>query len=515
MKKHNIAKSTLILSIAAILSKILGSIFRIPLQNLAGDEVLGIFTLVYPLYMVALTLSVAGIPLAISMLIADADTKNNTKKIEDIFHTSSILAVFFGFSSFAVIFSLSEPLSFLLGGDSVQYAILIVSATLLIAPYMAVYRGFFQGFGYMNPTAISQVIEQFVRVAFILAIAYYMSNRSYSDEAIAGGIMVASVIGAIASLIYLRSLFNRSERKISGFSFRNFTGTSKHILKISLPLSIGALTMAVLNLVDSLTIPLSLISFGEAPEEINYLYGIYGRGLALLQIVTVFATSIVLPLIPAITVKIAKGDTEAVRSIIRKSFFLITIFSLPAAVVFTILAEPINVALFTNSEGTPIVAIILAGSVLASLSVLGTGILQSLQKAKLAALLVIFAVVAKIFLNLLLIPQYGLIAASATTVMVYFLLFALNSYFIWRQIEVRFPVKLYVCMFVSAVLSGGATWAALNVYGMEYDSRGVVLIATAIITIIAAIVYMVALTGFKVIDAFKTVDKIKRLRSGK
>jgi len=88
MSQSTFVKSTLILTIATLLSKVIGSIFRIPLQNIAGDEVLGIFSLVYPVYMVALYLSVAGIPIAISKLIAEARTSHDNAKIKKIYRNS-------------------------------------------------------------------------------------------------------------------------------------------------------------------------------------------------------------------------------------------------------------------------------------------------------------------------------------------------------------------------------------------------------------------------------------------
>ena len=88
MSQTTFVKSAFILTIASLLSKILGSIFRIPLQNIAGDEVLGIFSLVYPVYMVALFLSVAGIPTAISKLIAEARAINNQGNIREIYTKS-------------------------------------------------------------------------------------------------------------------------------------------------------------------------------------------------------------------------------------------------------------------------------------------------------------------------------------------------------------------------------------------------------------------------------------------
>ena len=196
-------KSTLILSIATLASKVLGSIFRIPLQNIAGDEVLGIFSLVYPVYMVALTLSVAGIPVAISKLISEALVQNDTDRIHKIYRTATILTILFGVISFSLIYSFSGPISELLGGSSTRLALIIVAATLLISPYMAVYRGYFQGYQDMRPTAISQVLEQFIRVGFILLFAYVLVTRNYSDEIVSGGVMAASILGALASVVYL------------------------------------------------------------------------------------------------------------------------------------------------------------------------------------------------------------------------------------------------------------------------------------------------------------------------
>ena len=306
-------KSTLILSVATLLSKILGSIFRIPLQNIAGDEVLGIFSLVYPVYMVALTLSVAGIPVAISKLISEALVQNNKDRIYQIYRTATILTIMFGLISFTFIYSFSGPISEILGGPSTRLSLIIVSATLLIAPYMAVYRGYFQGFQDMRPTAISQVLEQFIRVGFILLIAYTLVERNYSNEVISGGVMAASILGAFVSAVYLLTFFKRSPLKPirrTKYTFQQFKETSKSILVISLPICVGAITMALINFIDSTTIPMGLRSAGIEEGRINYTYGIYSRGLSLVQIATVFSSSIILPLIPLITKKLAENKRD-------------------------------------------------------------------------------------------------------------------------------------------------------------------------------------------------------------
>lgn len=511
MKNNLLIKSTLILSGAAILSKILGSIFRIPLQNIAGDEVLGIFSLVYPFYMVALTLSVAGIPLAISILISNARASGNQAEINDIFYTSSVLSFLFGAASFLAIYLFSHPIAYLLGGASTRPALIIVSATLLIAPYMAVYRGFFQGYADMKPTAVSQVIEQFVRVGIILLAAFYLAVNGFENAEIAGGVMAGSIIGAAVSLIYLRTLFQRSLYKVKEpyrFDLAGFNKTGKRILKLSLPICIGALTMALLNVIDSLTVPLSLKSGGVSENSINYLYGIYGRGLALVQILTVFSTSIVLPLIPAISSKLALNDRAGAKDAIGFSVYLIMILSLPAAVALPILVDPINFALFTNTEGSTAMAIILAGSFLTSLTILGTGILQGIGKAKIGAVIILIGAVMKIFLNIVLVENYGIAGAAISTTLVYLLLVLLNAIIMWRQLRDHFLSGKIMGIAAASIMMG--LLLAIPRYFLPIDeySRSAAFFYVTIFLIAGTLIYTILLIAFKVIGK----ESIKKFR---
>ena len=142
---QSFVKGTIILTLGTIISKVLGSIFRIPLQNIAGDKVLGIFSLVYPLYMVALILSVAGIPIAVSKLISEARAQQKEDEVARLVQTASVLAFSFGVLSFSLLAGGSSWIAQALGGEEAQWAIIVVSTTLLISPYMAVYRGFSKG----------------------------------------------------------------------------------------------------------------------------------------------------------------------------------------------------------------------------------------------------------------------------------------------------------------------------------------------------------------------------------
>lgn len=461
MSQSTFVKSTIILTIATLLSKILGSVFRIPLQNIAGDEVLGIFSLVYPVYMVALYLSVAGIPLAISKLIAEVNAKKEPQKVKKIYLTASFLAISFGILSFSIIFGFSSQIANALGGPSTKIALIVVAMTLLVAPYMAVYRGFFQGYGNMQPTAISQVIEQLVRVCLILIVAFILVKFDYSNEVVAGGVMIGSVIGALASFIYLRFKYSRSPVKITSkekYLFQDFTSWSKIILTMSIPIAIGSVTMALFNFVDSFTVTYGLRNAGVDADDINYLYGIYGRGLTLVQIATVFASSVILPLVPLITKKLAKHDMVGTRAVIEKTHRLTHLISWPAALGLLALTLPLNLALFTNLEGSSMLAIINASSVFTSLTILGTGVLQGMNLARTGAFIIIGGVLVKVFSNIFFIQLFGLDGAALSTLFVYILLVFVNTIFIFRKIRFTFingnVLKIVVSSIVMCAVIG-------------------------------------------------------------
>lgn len=514
--KNKLIKSTLILSIATLVSKLLGSVFRIPLQNIAGDEVVGIFSLVYPVYMVALTLSVAGIPVAISKLISEANVRQNQGDIYKIYRTALILSIVFGVVSFSFIYSFSGPISGLLGGESVRLSLIVVSATLLIAPYMAVYRGYFQGFENMNPTAISQMLEQFVRVALILAIAYYLVNQAYSPDMISGGIMISSFIGAFVSFLYLRSLFSKSTfkpKKEQAFTIKDFKDTSKTILRISLPICIGAITMALINFVDSFTIPMSLIRSGFLEEEIPYLYGIYGRGIALVQIATVFSSSIVLPLIPLISKSIAQKDFIKVGNLTEKTHYYAHLISWPTAIGMFALTLPINLALFKDLQGSDILAVFNLSAIFMSLSILGTGILQGMNKEGLAARIIVGSVILKVVTNFLFVHWLGLLGAAYSTLFVYSIIFIVNTYFIWKVRPFAFWKKEYTSIVVSALLMGLAVGLPTLSLNFTDWSRLITLLYLLLSITIGAMIYAVLLLVTKGInkEEIREMPLIKKL----
>lgn len=521
MGQSTFVKSTIILTIATLLSKVLGSVFRIPLQNIAGDEVVGIFNLVYPVYMVALYLSVAGIPLAISKLIAEARARDESYKVKKIYMTSSLLAVAFGVLSFTIILGLSDVLASWLSGPSVRLALIVVACTLLVAPYMAVYRGFFQGHGNMQPTAVSQVLEQLTRAVLIIVLALVLVQFDFETEIVAGGVMVGSILGALASLIYLRVRYARSDVRVvdeTPYSRADFKSYSKTILAMSLPIAIGSVTMALMNFVDSFTISYALRDLGLSERQITYEYGVYGRGLTLVQIVTVFASAIILPLVPLISARLATGDRAGASSVVSDAHKMTHLISWPAALGLFALTLPLNVGLFTNAEGSSMMAILNVSAALTSLTILGTGALQGLNKARVGAYIVVGAVIVKVFTNVVLVKAFGLDGAAWSTLIVYVLIFVANSVVIYRAVPYKAVSGPVVKIVASAVVMAAVVGLPTLYFNVAEWSRVVALSYAVLAMGVGAVLYFGLLFGLKAVtlDDLATMPviggRVSRLR---
>lgn len=275
--------------------------------------------------------------------------------------------------------------------------------------------------------------------------------------------------------------------------------------------------MALLNFVDSVTIPTALKSYGNQPGEINHLYGIYGRGQALVQIATVVSTSIVLPLIPYITRAIAENEWDRTRNVINRAHDLGHFVSWPAAFGLLALTLPINLGLFTNLEGSLVLAVISFSSLFTSLTVLGTGILQGMNQSNQAAIIIIFGVAVKFLLNFVLIRYYGLTGAAYSTAIIYLLLFLLNTYFILKAI--RFPVwkKETTVLALSSMIMAAAIGIPTLFLDIAGWSRIQALGYTAGAVIVGGSIYMVLVILLKGLDreTLQSIPVLNKIMSKK
>ncbi|MBA4601255.1 putative polysaccharide biosynthesis protein [Thermoactinomyces mirandus] len=476
--RRSFIRGAVILGGAALFTKILSAVYKVPYQNITGDEGMYVYQQVYPLYSVLLLLATAGFPAAISKMVSEKWSSGQFEGVRQIFRISAISLFFLGLVFFLLLFFGAGQLAEWMGNrELLTLPIQTVSFALLVVPFLAVMRGFFQGQQNMVPTAASQMVEQVIRVATILILAWYFMDAGLGFVSAGAGAVFGATTGAIGALFVLLYYW-RKNQLIHRNQF-NATGTTgleppqkvmETVFRLSLPICIGSLILPLFSLVDSFTVANFLVDLGWEMERAIRLKGVFDRGQPLIQVATFFATAIALSIVPAISEARAKRQEKEVEDQSRLALQLTWGLGLPASVGLAVIAEPTNVMLFEDANGSDTLAILSFTGVFSSLAMVTAGILQGLGKVYLPAIYLLIGVVLKTGLNALLIPVWDIRGAAAATV-VAFAFTALLQFIKLRQLF-RWKTWFHRKMLLS---SWAVVWMGFAVYGVSYGVQRLML----------------------------------------
>lgn len=200
--------------------------------------------------------------------------------------------------------------------------------------------------------------------------------------------------------------------------------------------------MPVLNLVDSVTIPHML---HESTTTIQEQFGIYSRGFAFTQLIVVFASAMVFPLIPLLTAALTKKDIALAKQTIERTNDLAHVLTTPITIWLMALTIPLNVGLFTDAKGSGMLAILIGSSYFTSLMVLSIGILQGINRSKQAAWIVVGASFVKVILNIVLVSQFGITGAAYSTLIIYIMICIVNYIYIRKELAYSIHMGRFFC----------------------------------------------------------------------
>ncbi|WP_245719745.1 polysaccharide biosynthesis protein [Paenibacillus tianmuensis] len=418
-----------LLGLAAIISKLIGTLQKIPLQNLAGDAVFGIYNAVYPLYILILVLATAGFPLVVSKFVSEYAAERKYHEARRVLRVASFSLMGTGIVFFSLLYFGAEMLARWMAAPQTAPAIRSVSYALLIVPLMSALRGYYQGYQDMRPTAWSQVVEQTVRVATMVVLLLVLMRLGLGPEQIAAGATFGSVTGALAGLAVMLWYW-RKERGGEPFQaqapvggdgggWRRDWALAKRLSAYALPLCLGSVAMPILTLVDSFTMPRLLRSAGFDENEALYQFGLYNHGLPLVQLVAMIASSMSAALVPAIAEALRRGDAAAVRARAGLSLRLTWLIGLAASFGLALLAEPLNVMFFKSAEGTTAMAVLAFTALFSAVNIVAASVLQGLGAVRAPVLYLLLAAAVKIAASVALVPRYGIDGAAWASVAAY------------------------------------------------------------------------------------------------
>ncbi|MED1796167.1 putative polysaccharide biosynthesis protein [Brevibacillus nitrificans] len=417
LKKSHFLAGALILAVAGILSKVIGMFYRIPLQEIVGDNGLGLYQEVYPLYLTFLILATAGVPVALSRVIAEALAEGKQGSVGQILARSMVMMGAIGVALFAILYVTSPLIAKMMGNPHLIEPIRAISLSLLFVPLIAVIRGFFYGYQKMLYVGLSQIVEQTLRVVFILVASLYLVSLGEDTDTVITGVNFGTMISTFLSLGFLALLMWMHNRKDSVFTGaqwkrvdwwydRAFFAT---MWRIAWPICISALVIPIFSLTDSfLAINIFRYIWNVDGLTADTWFGIYSRGGPLLQMASLFGSSIALSIVPAIAEAVRQKDSERVTTLTKLSLRFAWLIGLPAGLGLTAVAEGANLALYGDMEGTRAMAILGISAIPLSLLLATNGILQGIGKEKIPARHLLYGVLVKVAATLVFTSLLGM-----------------------------------------------------------------------------------------------------------
>ncbi|MGE5581156.1 MAG: putative polysaccharide biosynthesis protein [Bacillota bacterium] len=397
-RQDSILKGTALLTGAGLVVKILGAAYRIPLSRLIGSEGIGLYQMAYPIYLMFLSLSTAGLPIAISKMIAEASVSGNTRGIKRIFRVALLLMSFLGLGGFlAMLFSAAWIANQVVADPRAVFAMWALAPSIFFMSLMAAFRGYFQGRQLMAPSAVSQIIEQTVRVGVALILVVLLLKAGI--EHAAAGAAFGATAGGGAGLLFLILMYWRKNRLVKSstpdLKVAELFPTAKRLFLFALPISLAVILMPLLQTIDSIIVPAKLQNIGYTVKQATSMLGLLGNSWAVMYVPMIVTGAISSNLVPAIAASKADGFKLIPVEKIREGLRMALYYLIWAGVLLYIFGRTVYRIIY-GAPGVEILSWLAPAVVFLGLEQVSAGILQGLGKPQLPLLNFIAGVILKL-----------------------------------------------------------------------------------------------------------------------
>ena len=448
MARRTFVYGAVILLGANLLNRLLGFAYQYLIMINIGGEAYGLFNMVFPIYMLALVITTAGIPLAIAKMVSEEVSLGRISNAQSIFRLSLWLLSISGAIVSIALYFLSPYIAHRVFSDPrVVNVFLICTPAIFIVSVSSVFRGYFQGLQNMVPTAISQICEQLVRVA----VGYTSALRLLSNgvEWAAAGLALGMLAGEFVGLISIVFQYQRAKSKITregpatSYSSRQILS---RLWQLASPVTVGRLLSTGLSSLDAIIIPLRLQVAGYTAREAVTLFGqLGGSAFTLLTFPSVFTFALATSLVPAISEAAIRRQLNVVRARSAEAIRLTILIGIPCLIILFYFSRPLT-AFFKSADIAPILRVLALGGIFSYIQQTTTGILQGLGKVHLPVLHSIIAAIIRIpaLIYLTALPQWGLRGTAWAFTLGYFIMAVLNLMAISRYTGMPLDLQRFV-----------------------------------------------------------------------
>lgn len=434
-KRKGIIGGALSLGAGAFISKLIGAIYRIPLTNFLGATGLGIYQMVFPVYTLLLDFSGAGVPSAISKIIASHKGENKLKYAREYLISGLKLLSVLGIIGTVLMMILAKPLSVLQGNEKAFPSYLSLAPAVFFVCVISCFRGYFQGLMDMTPTAVSQVVEQVVKLMFGLTfVGVFMPDVTLATAGATFAITLSEIVATIYFLILYKSRVKSRDKCL--FDRSLFLPRAKTIIKTTIPIAIVGVMIPLSQVIDSMLI-INLLS--KYRPDATSLYGLFSGAVStVINLPVAVCYGIATVAIPAISS--AKDDRDNVSKV-KKVLLLTVMVAVPCVILAIVFAPFIVNILFSrlsNADKNVTISLLrVCASNILLLSFLQTqnGVLIGRGKYYLPVISLSTGVVVKIISSVVLlkIPSLNIFGGAIGVIACYFVACLVNLFMIFSK----------------------------------------------------------------------------------
>lgn len=483
MKQNKVKNSTklffsgvVVLTVANLLVKAIGLLFKIPMNKVVGDTGMGYYTSAYTIYTFFYMISTSGLPIAVSILISESRTKGQLRQIKKIFRTT--VALFFAIGlvgMLAMIFG-ADSFASMLKASPTSACIMAIAPTLFFICISSALRGYFQGFQQMVPTAVSELIEALCKLAVGIILALYAIDQNYPIHIVAAYAAFGLTIGAglgmiflcISKLLFKETRYTAEFVETTGVS-DEITPTSKilaRLVKVALPITISASVMSLTNMIDMVIVQRLLQETGMSQLEATTVYGNYTTlAVPMFNLPPVLIYPISAAIIPLLSVAHSQGDKKRSRTIMESALRVAVLIGVPCAFGMSALARPI-LSLFFRVESSvemayPLLRLLAPSSLFVCILSITNAILQACGKERKPVISMLCGAVVKVVSNYFLIQIIGMRGTPISTFLCYLTVTCLNFRFVSKYADIvpnirRVFLRPFICGLLCAATALGS-----------------------------------------------------------
>ena len=503
-KKQSFLQGVAVLTAATIIVKLLGFIYKVPLQNILQERGFGYFNTAYDVYNVLLMISTTGLPVAVSRMISQAQALDNYAQIRKIYSVSMKVFLTIGVVGTLIMLVFCRQLSVMVTTNENSWAaIAALSPCVLLICIVSAHRGFFQGQSNMTPTSVSQIFEAVTRLGVGLGLAWLVMKltgkayvrmqgivlapgetaQDYGDITLAaGGAILGVTLGSLISVVYLHHKFRQSNQILSlgGGTAKSTRSTMKELLSIAVPITLGSAGLQIINLFDTMIYMRRLTGALQWTEKMaDSAKGVYNFCQTVFALPCSFIPTITIAVIPAITASLTRKDLAEAKATSESSVRTMALIAMPCAAGLFVMAEPvIRLLCSTYTEdriqlAATMLAILGLTVIFNSLVLLLNAIMQAHGDVVTPVVNMLIGGIIKIIVNYILVgqPNLNIVGAPIGTFICYISITALDLIAMKRHISARPAIfKNIIRPGLSSAIMGAATFMVYRVLSNAISS---------------------------------------------